>query len=40
LFSDVAVTGAAWCLYLLALEALKMITNAMKAALVIAYINK
>jgi hypothetical protein len=39
LFSDDAPTGVAWCLYLFALEEPKMITNPMKAAVVIAYIN-
>ena len=39
LFSDDAAAGAACCRYLLALEEPKMITNPMKAAVVIAYIN-
>ena len=40
LFSDdAAAAGAACCRYLLALEEPKMITNPMKAAVVIAYIN-
>ena len=38
LLSDDA-TGAARCLYLLALDEPKMITKPMKAAVVIAYIN-
>ena len=37
-FSDDA-TGTARCRYLFPLEALKIITNPMKAAVVIAYIN-
>jgi hypothetical protein len=37
--SDDAAAGAAWCRYLLALEEPKIITNPMKAAVVIAYIN-
>jgi hypothetical protein len=39
LFSDDAAAGATCCRYLLALEEPKMITNPMKAAVVIAYIN-
>jgi hypothetical protein len=39
LFSDDAAAGTACCRYLLALEEPKMITNPMKAAVVIAYIN-
>lgn len=39
LFSDDASAGATWCRYLLAREEPKMITNPMKAAVVIAYIS-
>ena len=40
LFSvDAAAAGATWCRYLFALEEPKMITNPMKAAVVIAYIS-